>query len=313
MDKSPLIKYKKAFCSECKKEYTKNDLFVYDKSHSILSKIKELEKIIEYIKSESNSIDNIENDARNKNKKMIMDKFYQNLIHILFYAKIYYKAWLESYNKNIYNTSLICFIKNFDFDLTQIKSFYTKENSSAEDIIKYINEISLKEELMTIKTSKIDYKFSERFISKGKSFYIPRVKSFLYLKNDKKDKYTKLFLYDYNFKLLSQTNEKNKMLKLIKISDNINNEYYDFVVSSTNKNSIWKLLFYKIIDSKLVINHKIQLKTDVNPVIFYQLNILFKENSSFDIRFKSVDIFHFLGLRHKISGSLKLLIYLFPC
>ncbi len=181
INKFTYVKYKKAFCSECKKEYSKNELFYYDKSQSVLSKIKKLEKIIEYIESESNSIDNIEKDERNKNKKMIIDQFCQNLMNILLYIKIYYKSWLESYYENIYNKALIDFIQNFDFDLNQIDLFFTKEKSNAQNIIKYINEILLKKELMTIKTSEIDYNLTERFISKEKSFYIPRVKSFLNL------------------------------------------------------------------------------------------------------------------------------------
>jgi len=278
MDKATFIKYKKAFCPECKKEYTKNDLFYYDKSQSVLSKIKELGKIIEYVESERDSIDNIEKDKRNKNKKMIIDKFCQNLTYILFYTKIYYKAWLESYNKNIYNKSLISFIQNFDFDLTRIKSFYIKEESNAKDIIKYINEISLKKELMIIKTNEIDYNLTERFISKEKSFYIPRVKCFLYLEYDE-NKNPDLFLYDYNFNLLGETKEKYLKFEIIKISDDANNDYYDFVVSSIDKSCISQLLFYKIINSKLVINYKIHLKSDIRAHIFYQLNILFKDNA----------------------------------
>ena len=141
-----------------------------------------------------------------------------------------------------------------------------------------MSNIPLKPEFVPIKISDIDINLSKKiFDSNYDIYYIPKMKYFI-VKYEGVNQKLELFLYNYNFNLLDKFEEKYLKFNILKISDDIDNNYYDFVVDSLNEKRIENLLFYKIINSKFFINYKIFINLYIFFYQSYQLNILFKKN-----------------------------------
>jgi hypothetical protein len=90
-------------------------------------------------------------------------------------------------------------------------------------------------------------------------FYIPRIKSFINIHSNNYNSDYILIIYSYDVNIIDKLTEKYSEFKVLKISDNINNHYYDFIVYAINEEEISSLLFYKIFNSKIILNYKIHL------------------------------------------------------
>lgn len=266
--------FEKAMCQNCKKEYSKKNIFNSEKAEKVLLKINELEKILEYIKAKiASETEKIKNE-KEKYISIILNKFYLELSNIFKTNKKRYNKWLKSYQKCRYNYSFIKFIKNFDLNQYQdFKPTFLIKRANIEKTIKYISNLPLKPEFMTIRTNN-NICIGGEIFENDYLYYISRTKNFLGLKG-----LDVLILYNYDLNLIDKLEDKNSIFKVIKISDNINNNYYDFIVYSENK----ELLFYKIVNSKMFLNYKIYLGLNDSTCYFHQLHILFKLNYIFII------------------------------
>ena len=320
-----LMNAEELICPKCKKKYTPNSIFYYDESIKIPSKIKELENMINNIQKESSLIINEEKNEKNKFINFLIKKLKKKLIYILVYIKIYYNTYLKCYEYYIYNNSVITFVKYFneEFEMfkKEFKPIFLIKKANIEKIINFMNNIFSKTEFMKIKTSKIDINLANRLfklklISNDKdyisysdedeftTFYLPRTKNFLEIKQfifkGKKKNFFNIFLYDYDLNLVDSLKEKYE--KIIKISNDKNNNYYDFILYLTEFN-ISKIKFFKIINSKFFINYEIVMTSQDTEFVFIRKDFIMIINEYYSLNNKNINykIFNYELIENKFQ------------